>query len=422
MNIGGFLVSRPGVEQVKALSTPATPRGLFTYNGELWGVWGTKLYQGASMTEVGTIRGSAAVNTASGFNQCAIAASGGNYQISSSNVFNEITDSDLPTCRDVARIDGRFVWVPVDGSPLAYSDVGSAGSVGPLAFFDAETLPDVNVGVDNIKNDLFVFGADSIERFRNLGTEDAPFVRVNNSIVEVGLVGGKIKTKDSVMFLGQDRDNGYAFYLFNAGTAQVISPPTINEALNLDYDPEQLEACVAQRFNWRGADCYVFSLYNRAFLFQGGKWSYLDSGIDDAHKLYAWDVKHATLHDGVWYAQDRNGLVKLTTANADYGSEFARRVRTYGRAGDESVFSIGGMELVIAQGESYNSGDVGLSVSKNGKLWSPFFYRSVANIGGYDKRLRFQRAGGLGRYDGYIGITLYCTDDIEFAVDNIGLL
>lgn len=65
-----------------------------------------------------------------------------------------VTDSDLPVCRDVERVDGYFLWVPDNGDPVVFSAVNDAGDIDPLDYFDAEASPDVNLGVINFRNDL----------------------------------------------------------------------------------------------------------------------------------------------------------------------------------------------------------------------------------------------------------------------------
>lgn len=423
LNIGNNrIISRPAISQVAELATPATPRGLWVWNGDLWGVWGTTLYKGVTLTSSGTIAGTAQVGTDNGFTQSAIAAGAANYFIDDSDVLTEITDPDLPACIDVTRVDGRFIWTPTDGSVLLYSDVDSAGSVDPLAFFDAEVLPDLNLGTENIRNDLFVFGGHSIERFRNNGTPDQPFLRVNNSIVEVGLVGAKIKSQDSVLFLGIDRNGGYAFFVFEQGTATKISDDAINERLNLDYTPAQLATCQAQRWNWRGQDCFVFTMPDRAYLFQNGRWSYIDTGVTQPTGISTFPQTNATLFNGVWYLQDENGLCKLDdTVEQDYTGEFSRRIHSFARLSNEDVFCPAYMELGATQGLSTPAGTIGLSLTKNGRLWSSPYYRSLGATGNYDERLRWQPAGGLGRFDGFMGFNFYTTAAVVIAADSLVL-
>lgn len=417
MNLGGYLVSRPAFALERAIS--GSPRGMWEFNGKLYYVKGTTLYEGLGGSVVGSIAGTLPVNIAIGFTQCAIASGAGNYVLSTSGTLTQVTDPDLPPCVDVTRINGRFVWVPTDGGVLRYSDVNDASVIDTLSFFDAETRADQNIGVVTVKNDLIVFGEQSTERFRDIGPAESPFIRVNNAIVDVGQVGGKVKTKDSVVFVGRDANNGYAFFLFSGGSAQIISPTPVNEALNLDYTPAELAAITVQRFHWRGADCYVFRAHDKAWLFQGGKWSYVDSGIDHPHYIGAFDQDHATLFNGEWYLLDNAGLVKMTTGNSDYSGDFSRRVRTFMRLPDETTLPVNYFELVASQGLSGSGGTVGFSVSKNGQTWSNFDYRDLGDVGNYSRRVKYQRVGGLGRFDGYMGITVQSTSDVEFAVDNM---
>lgn len=418
INIGDWLVSRPAATLVTAKAGEA--RGSFVFRGVYYAVFGDKLYRDLVLTEVGTIAGSGTIRYAAGFNHAVIVTGTavGNYTVVGSTL-TQITDPDLPACSDVTFIDGRFLFTPSNGDPVIYSDVGDGGSIGALSYFDAESLPDGNKLVENIKNDIFVGGEASFERFRNSGPTTNPFVRVPNAMVSVGYVGGKIATKDSMIFLGKDKDAGYAFYLFAEGTAQIISTDTINELLNLpgNYTPTQLAAVKSQRFNWRGADCYAFELPDRTLLFQGGKWSYVDSGITGLLLLSTWGFYSATLFDGIWYVQGHAGLYKLAVASEDSTGKFSRQIVTFARSAEEDVMSVSEMRLGVTNG--VGAGTIGLSLSKNGKLWSPPFYRSMGAVGEHDQELIWNGAGGLGMFDGYMGLAFYTTAAVEIAIDSL---
>lgn len=416
LNVEDHLISRPAVQLV--LEKAGEARGLFVFKDVLYGIWGDKLYRDLALTEVGTIGGAGPVHVAGGFTHCVIVTgtAGANYTLLDSTL-TAIADPDLPACIDVTFIDGRFLFTPANGDPIIYSEIGDGGNINPLSYFDAESLPDGNNLVENIRNDIFVGGTGSFERFRNTGPSTAPFIRVNNAVVEVGFVGGKIKTKDSLIFLGRDKDNGYAFYLFSEGTAQIISPDVINELLNLDYTPAQLAAVTAQRFNWRGVDCYAFALPDRTLLFQNAKWSYVDSGIAGIREIGTWGFHNATLFDGTWYVQGQAGLYKLAAAAQDDAGKFSRQIVTWARSGEEQVFAPSYMQLGVANGQGVAS--VGLSLSKNGSLWSDPYYRNMSAVGEYDSQLRWQPLGGLGRYEGFMGVTIYTTGAVEFAADSL---
>lgn len=415
LHIDGFIVSRPASELVTAKI--AEPRGAFEFHGSYYAIWGDTLYKDTALNVVGTIAGIGPVDVAIGFTQAVIVTgtAGANYTLdASTGALNAIVDPDVPACSSVTFIDGRFVYTPVDGSPLLWSEINDGGNVGSLSFFDAETLPDGNKATENIRNDLYVLGVESIERFRDVGPVSAPFVRVNNAAIEVGYVAAKIKTKDSLLFVGKEKGGGYAIYVFADGTAQPISPGPINERLNL-YTVAQLAAITSHRFNWRGVECYVFDLPDCSLLFQSGKWHFIDSGLSGVAQLGRWRFYNAVLFQGTWYLQSAMGLYKLTAAKTDTDGKFSRQAVTFARSGEEQVFTLGRLQLGVANG--VGAATVGLSLSTNGKIWKDPVYRSTGAVGEYDKQLVWQPIGGLGRFDGYAGICLYATGNVEFAAD-----
>lgn len=412
----GALLSRPACERQYSIP-PRAPRGQFVYNGELFSAWGDKLYKGTtSPTLVGTLTGGGKISTAKGYNGVAIATGADNYFYNGS--LSVLSDPDLPACQDVSRVDGRFIWTPSNGDPLVYSTVNNAGNIDTLAFFDAETLPDSNVATANILNDLFVFGTESVERFRNVGADTSPFVRSNNSINSVGLVGGLVETRDSFMFLGRDKDGGNQFYVYANGNAIPISSDAINEQLENDYTQEQLATCEGQRFNWHGVDCYVFSLPGRDYVFTGGSpsnWGYFSSGTDGVNQIRDWGFRSSKFFDNSWYVQFEDGLYKFTNNDKDSNGHFSRGFKTFVRDGVEATQSLNQLELSVAQ--FVGIGSVGLSLSRDGVIWSdPMF---VEAGGKYDNRLIFNHWGGLGQYEGYIGIQIYTNSNTPFAMDNM---
>jgi hypothetical protein len=296
--------------------------------------------------------------------------------------------------------------------------VGDASTIGPLSFFDAEVLPDGNKLVENIRNDVFVGGEDSFERFRHAGPQTAPFLRVPNAVIEVGFVGGKVRTTDSMIFIGKDREAGYAFYWFIDGTAKPISDAPINELLNNVYTPAELAAVRGQRFNWRGADCYAFEMADRTLLFQNGSWSYIDSGINGFLALGTFGYFNATLFEGTWYVvKSDGGLYKLTDGTTDSAGKFSRQIVTFARSEEESVFTINQIEMGIANGTGVDT--VGLSLSRNGRIWSDIYYTSSSAVGMYDQKLVWAPIGGCGTFEDYAGIGFYTTASFDFAVDTL---
>lgn len=401
---------------------------MYVYGNEVYLLnSGTPLSQAAHFAT--KLNGGLQASFAMGYNGVAMCAGGeaAFYSWSASDI-TALTDPDLPDVKDVTWIDGRFVWTPTNGDPLIYSEVNDAGNIDALSFFDAEASPDFNLATVNIQNDLFVLGSNSIERFRHIGTPEAPFLRVNNSIISVGYVGGLVESKDSFLFLGRDKDGGYAFFTYTSGQVIKVSSAAVTEDLNLNYTDTELEACTGQRFNWGGHDCYVFTLSDKDYLFNVETgWSYIMSGTSFGSGL--WGFGSAQRYLGTWYVQADDGLYALTTGDNDIGrggdnnndpenfttDSFIRGVQIAIVEPLESVFVPSSIEVAMEM--TTTDSDVDLSVSDDGITWSS----NITEATGTEttNRLIFQDLGGLGSYDAYMGVRISSTSNVSFNINKL---
>ena len=196
------VLSRPGITQLNTTSKVA--RGSFEWNDSLYQVVSTSLIKitnvvtGAFST-IGTITGSANIQTAIGFNTAVILVPGGAiYTLDKSDTLVLISgNANFEASVDVAHIDGRFVYVPSDGDPAFFSDVGAAGTVQATSFFDAEVLPDKNNSCFNLNNTLYIGGTDSFELFRDTGASPVPFQRVTGALIRNGFIGGLLEAANT---------------------------------------------------------------------------------------------------------------------------------------------------------------------------------------------------------------------------------
>ena len=465
----GALLQRPACEVLfRSLSEGAnttvttvidysgvTARGLIHFqnpinpnatNEWLFAVWGTTIYKlgldgngNPEYINLGTIDGTERISYAVGYNGIALCGGESCYFISKDTLtLTDLSaaDADLPDSIDVSRVDGRFVWTPTTGGVLVYSEVNDAGNIDALSFFDAETLPDGNKATVNINNDLFVLGSESIERFRNVGTSAAPFLRVNNSIISVGYVGGLIETKDSFGFLGKDKDGGFAFFVYSSGGVQKISSDKVTEDLNLNYSLTDLETCHGQRFNWGGVDCYVFTLSDKDYLFNVETgWSYISSGTDFSSGLWGYSsakkINYSFAISDGWYLQGEDGIYALTTGNNDItrggdtntdannfsDDSFIRGFQLSIREPSETVFTPSKVDVGIEH--TTTDSTVNLSVSHDGSTWSTNFPQTTGTS--TENKLVFAPMGGLGLYDGYVGIRVSSISNIAFSVENMNI-
>jgi hypothetical protein len=216
------------------------------------------------------------ISVAVSYTEIAIATGVANYILNPVNdTLTEIADPDLPACRSVVYIDGRFVWVTADGESIFYSDVNNASSVQALSFFDAESRPDKNVEAVVLGNDLYILGETSIERFRTTGNSTAPFQRVNNSVISIGYLGGLVDLGDSVMFIGQYKGGTVEIYELSGSQILQRASGIVSEVLNsrwvdiLGGGLSGLKGCMSQ--SWADKGCRIVS-----FAVQAGQTPYYD--------------------------------------------------------------------------------------------------------------------------------------------------
>lgn len=282
-NLKGQVLSLPGIKSLN--TTGKVARGQFEWNDSLYQVISNDLIKITDTTTgafsvIGTIAGSEVIEWAIGFNEVVIVVKGGAlYTLDKTDTLVDISgNANIVASIDVTHIDGHFVYIPSDGSPAFFSDIGDAGTVQPLSFFDAEELPDRNNGVFNFRNTLFIAGTDSIELFRDTGGTPNPFTRISGARLLNGYIGGFLEYRDTLLFLGREKDQDFGIYALNQGQGQKISNSTIDLIIST-YTSAQLEEVIAQRFKWRGYDFAHFALARDSFAFVEGNWVTTESLI-----------------------------------------------------------------------------------------------------------------------------------------------
>ncbi len=221
----------------------------------------------------------------------------------------------------VANINGRFVYVPFDGDPAFFSNVGAAGTVEALSFFDAEELPDKNNSVFNFKNTLYIGGTDSFESFRDTGASPNPFIRISGARITNGFIGGLIEYDNTFLFIGRKKGQGFGIFAIGQGDAPKISNEAIDVILTT-YTPEELANAVGSRFIWRGYDIATFALSRDSFAFFNGAWFILNSTTDG--NIRRWGAGFINQLDGEYYTSFSDKIGKLSKINTDYGEAIAR--------------------------------------------------------------------------------------------------
>ena len=226
-NADGTIIVRPGVSQRN--TTGQVARGQFVWNESLYQVVSTNLIKitnvlTGAFTTVGTISGVEDIVVSIDFVHAVIIVKGGNgYTLDFSDVLTQITDPNFKPSDSVAVMNGRFIYIPSDGSPAIFSDVGNGASIQSTSTFEAEELPDKNTVAVNLNNILFIGGTDSFEPFRDVDlTPLLPYARLNGR-VSYGYIGGLIEHSNTFLFVGREKDQDVGIYAIDQGTATVFS-------------------------------------------------------------------------------------------------------------------------------------------------------------------------------------------------------
>lgn len=415
------IIGMAGIAQKGTTVGPA--RGAFKWRGSTYHVSGTSLIKFSNLetgafTTIGTIPGSEEIRTAAGNTHIVIVVKGGQiFSLTPTDTLTRIdTQPNFQACVDVAFIDSQWVYIPDNGDPAFFSDVGAPGTVQATSFFDAESLPDLNRGVINTRNVLYILGENSIEPFRNLGLSPVPFIRVQGGRADYGLIGGLHEYQDTFVFIGRKKDQAPGIYQFRPGAADKISNERIDVILST-YTETDLEDAIVNRFEWLGYDLLTFKLRSDSFMFYNGNWFFLDTVFSGISR--PWAGGYITESGGSYYTAFENRLGKISDINTIYGERITRLIEMGFRSPNGDNFFCSSVELGITQGKNAAVGSVFLAVSHNNVEYSMPLQRDLGALGKYTDKLIWNPPGGLGMYRGFMGIKIFTTEDVKFSADGL---
>ena len=415
------IINRPGISELTSHNNVA--RGQFVFEDEHYAILSTELvkitdHDTGAYTVVGSVAGFEPVDVAIGFVHAVIVvrgSSGKGYTFDGTTL-TEITDLQFQSSNSVTHINGRFVYVPYNGDPAFFSDVGNGASIQAASFFDAEELPDKNEVAFNFTNTLYIAGTDSIELFRNTGTDSLSFTRLQNGRIQAGYIGGILEYNLTFLFVGREKDQDLGIYSIGQGHAPKISNEYIDTILR-SYTIDQLKTVVSSRFKWNGYDIATFTFPNHSFGYLGGFWFELSTQLNNEQGV--WQGGYIQHYKGKYYTAYNDKIGVLADVTTDYGQNFERGLILGFESEDNADFSLQSLTLNISQGFNDNAGSVFLSLSRDGVLYPNKFARETGRIGEYDKKLFWNYAGGMGYYKGFVGVKLWTTEKIDFSATKL---
>lgn len=191
------------------------------------------------------------------------------------DTLTEITDFNFDgPAASVVYSDGYFIFHKSDGKKFFNSPLNE-GLTGydALDFNVAEADPDQIRGLGVLNSQLYVFGSETVQQFRNVGRAPSPFAPVVGSTIDIGVAAPQtiVRFGGGLAFVGGGVNESPAVWLIAGGQKKKLSTISIeNEFSKIRSDilPEQVFSWVYAESGayWLGISlpntCYVYDLIN----------------------------------------------------------------------------------------------------------------------------------------------------------------
>lgn len=401
----GYLRPADGIVQSGG-ATPGIGRGGINWNGVLYRVLGTKLcsvQSDGTVSILGDVGGGGQCTLDYSFDRLGI-CSGGRLYYWNGSTLTQVTDPDLGTVVDLRWVSGY--WVCTDGSVAVVTDLADPTSVSPLRYGSAESDPDPIKAVDQLHNEVYLFGRHTIQVSQNVGGDNYPFQDIPGAQINKGIVGTYAYTdyQSTYAFVGSGRNEAVAVYMVVPGDAQKISSREIDQILK-GYTEAQLSTVVVESRLYDGHEHLLIHLPDQCLVYdhEASKvvgdlvWFTADSGTLTASTYRA---RNLVWCYGRWNCEDPTApaVGYLTNSTADQwgqavGWEFGTSV-VYAAGNDGNVLEL---ELVTIPGRADLGDDpvVWTSHSYDGRTWSIEKPKRVGIQGQTTKRLAWRKCGRI---------------------------
>lgn len=437
-----ILRMRPGVRMLKNLGGACRGMGIYrnvaTGNEEVYAVFGQKLYKitiqnsvalksllgnDVLAADVGDIPGSGPCLLLGGFTQlCIIQIGGLGFVYDDTNGVTEITDPNWLPSVSMSYDNGRFLFVPADGSPMFWSNLDDPGNIDFLSFADAERAPDPNKACITIKDTVWLLGSRTIQGLIYNPSVDTYIARGGES-ASVGYVGGLTIAGEWFAFLGQGADGGFDFYYF-AGQPERISSDYVSELLNKEYSLRELTNIRAEHTVFSGTPMLIFYLPRHTLVYANGGWYIWNS---PGHET--WMITHQQYAYGFSFTGDAEGnLGYLDQSGAEYGEQIDWMFRTYLAGPQEQRFTLRKLALSCTMGKAGSQDrdfktaimkepQAQLALSADGETFAYGPWLGMGDLGEYGKGMFW--SGGLKSSRHSLCIQIKGYGDSDMAIQGV---
>jgi len=232
-------------------------------------------------------------------------------------------DTDLPAASSFTVLDGYGIF-PGFGNQWFISDVDDFTNIDPLDFASAESSPDAIVRVAVRESELVMFGADSIEWWRNTG-ESFPFGRVTAKRIGCLSAASVARFSQTLAWVATDEDDNIFVAVMNGYDGQRISTHAVERAIRDDANRDSITATswgedghtflAISGTNWTWVFDKATGQWHERASYGSNKWR-CNAVVSFAGKLIACDASEGKLYEMSRDVHDENGdplIVKIVT-------------------------------------------------------------------------------------------------------------
>ena len=336
-------------------------RGMHDVEGKLFVVSGTQLYQinnrGVAIPR-GTIPGTGRVsmghNQITGGNQLLVVNGSSGYVYNTvTEAFTRVVDASYPGASIVEFIDGFLMQLEPFGRFLLFSDLADALAYNALDRFEAETAPDLTVGLAILHQEVWALGERTIDVFENTGAAQGTFRNKGVSISRgCGARWSTAVIDNGLAWLGND---GVVYHARGYDPVR-ISTRAIEVALS-ECSPADLKNAFAMVWEDRGHAVYYLTVPNGptfGYDFSVGLW-HRRATYDPVRDISGrWRLNELVRSNGRWIGGDyRTG--KLYTLDWDYMMEgdtdpLVRERVSAPASNNQARFTVDEVELIFDTG------------------------------------------------------------------------
>lgn len=354
-------------------------------------------------TVLGYIAGSDQASIAYSFNNVAIVADKKLYYYNPTDGVRQITGTYVGQPIDIVWADNVFILT--DGVNTYHSNLLDEEEFLALDFNNAQFRPDPSQGLGvNEDNELLVFGKQSIEPYRNIGSDNFIYQRITSKFLKLGCVGTDARAEMGGFWyvVGKREETSVAFHQVRSGGEKKISTREIDKVL-ASYSDAELSTIIVEAFTIDSIKMVLIHLPDKVILYN--ETAAETFGLESAFSVIKSDVlgdnpfrAKSFVNDldlGKWVGGDKidSTIGFLDESKATHYDDIAEW-ELYTPILPLEGASISQLEInTIAGFSPDNDATVGMSITRDGLFYPQEYFQLYTTNLDYKQRFIMRRLG-----------------------------